>query len=296
MRCSNNLKQIGLALHNYHGAYRCFPIGSRSGPVAPTNLTGSNWRLALIPLRGAAALGDRLDFVGGSFSGSSTAGYAASGANEAMLGVIMDFYVCPSSTVDPAVNAPGSLNDRRMQIHHYVGISGSTPDPAGRAACKQSLRGIVSATGLLVPNETRRVDDATDGTSNTLIVAEQSGLVNGAVISSNYGGGWCGVGHGWYPAYTVATLPASDAPSDPSAPNYYHCGLTVIHWAINSQTAAVYSSSQTYETNTIVNSFHPGGIEGTLADGSVRFLDQTMDMEVLRRLGSADDGCIIGNY
>ena len=78
--------------------------------------------------------------------------------------------------------------------------------------------------------------------------------------------------------------------------NYYHCGLTVIHWAINSQTAAVYSSSQTYETNTILNSFHPGGIEGTLADGSVRFLDQTMDMEVLRRLGSADDGRIIGNY
>ena len=134
MRCSNNLKQIGLALHNYHGAYRCFPIGSRSGPVAPTNLTGSNWRLALIPYAEQAALGDRLDFVGGSFSGSSIAGYAASGANEALLGVIMDFYVCPSSTVDPAVNAPGSLNDRRMQMHHYAGISGSTPDPAGRAA------------------------------------------------------------------------------------------------------------------------------------------------------------------
>ena len=148
-----------------------------------------------------------------------------------------------------------------------------------------------------MPNETRRVGDATDGTSNTLIVAEQSGLVNGVVISSNYGGGWCGVGHGWYPPYTVATLPGPAAPADPAgAPNFYHCGLTVIRWAPNSQTATVYSSSQTYETNTVLNSFHPGGIHGVLGDGSVRFLAETIDMEVLRRLGSADDGCVIGDY
>ena len=134
MRCSNNLKQIGLALHNYHSTFQCFPFGSRSGPVAPTNLTGSNWRLALLGYTEQAQLDKRLNYVGGSFSGSNIAGYEASGGNEALLGVIMDFYLCPSSTVDATVNAPGSMNDRRTQMHHYVGISGSTPDPGGREA------------------------------------------------------------------------------------------------------------------------------------------------------------------
>jgi prepilin-type N-terminal cleavage/methylation domain-containing protein len=298
MQCSNNLKQIGLALHNYHATYHCFPIGSRSGPVPPTNLTGSNWRSAILPYLEQEPLYKRLNFVGGSFCGSSSSGYTASGGNEVLLGLALDVYRCPSSTVDPQVNAPGSLNDLKCQMHHYVGISGAMPDPAGRPnVCKQSMRGVVCSTGLLVPNEIRGVRHASDGTSNTLIVSEQSGLVNLAVISSNYGGGWCGVGHGWYPPYTIDSLPGPAAPSDPnSAPNFYHCGLTVVRWAINSQTPTVCSSSQTYETNTILNSFHPGGVQGVLADGSVRLITENIDMETLRRLCAADDGKPLGPF
>ncbi|MDD4268730.1 MAG: DUF1559 domain-containing protein, partial [Thermoguttaceae bacterium] len=91
-----------------------------------------------------------------------------------------------------------------------------------------------------------------------------------------------------YPVYTVETMPANH--------NFYHTGLTVIRWAINSPTKVIGSSDMCYMTNTILNSFHPGGINVALADGSVRFLTETLDMEIVRRLGAADDQQPVSNF
>lgn len=88
--------------------------------------------------------------------------------------------------------------------------------------------------------------------------------------------------------YTVKTVPTGH--------NFYHTGLTVIRWAINSPTYVSGSSDQSYTTNTVLNSFHPGGIQVLFADGSVHFLTDSLDMETLRRLGSADDGKVVDEF
>ena len=175
-------------------------------------------------------------------------------------------------------------------MHEYVGIAGAYPDPGGRAAvCKESSRGMVCRNGLLRANENCGIHHAIDGTSNTIIVSEQSGLVAKERIRSNYGGGWTGTAaDSGHPIYTVATMPALH--------NFYHTGLSVIRWAINSPTYVVGSSDQCYMTNTVLNSFHPGGINVALADGSVRFLSETLDMETLRRLGAADDRQTVSEF
>ena len=48
-QCKNNLKQLGLALHNYHGTYEKFPMGSRTGNGFYSNLSGTNWRASILP-------------------------------------------------------------------------------------------------------------------------------------------------------------------------------------------------------------------------------------------------------
>jgi hypothetical protein len=170
---------------------------------------------------------------------------------------------------------------------HYVGISGATPDPAGRAnVCVASSRGTVCNNGMLPINDLSGMNACRDGTSNTILVAEQSGLVGGQDIRSNYEGGWCG----------ASQPPTAAIPNVPAGMNFYGTGQTTIRFAINTNTATTNSSSQPYENNTILNSFHPGGIQVVLVDGSVRFVSETIPIATLLRLGSKNDGQVVGDY
>ncbi|NLX99160.1 MAG: DUF1559 domain-containing protein [Rhodopirellula sp.] len=288
-QCTNNLKQIGLALHNYHDTFRAFPLGSRSHPsLTPRNSFGTNWRASILAFLEQQTLFEKLNFESGGFAGTG-AGVFSNG-NQILSGTLVSVYKCPSSTSAPFDADRGTTNPQNSMMHEYVGIAGAYPDPAGRAnVCKQSARGMVCRSGILLANENRGIHHATDGTSNVILVAEQSGLVGNERIRANYGGGWTGTAADpGNPVYTVDTMPASH--------NFYHTGLSVIRWAINSPTYVVGSSDQSYMTNTILNSFHPGGINATLADGSVRFLSATIEMEILRRLGSADDRQTVGEF
>lgn len=294
MQCTNNLKQMGLALHNYHDAFRSFPIGSRSGTISSYNTYGTNWRTGLLPFLEQKPLYDSLNFETGSFSGWNTQPF--SGGNQVLEKLAIPVYKCPSSTIDPFVNEPTSINDRGSLMHDYVGIAGAYPDPGGRGSsvCRRSMRGYVCNTGLLLAHEVRAIRHATDGTSYTMVVAEQSGLVGAKPIRSNYAGGWAGARDD-ATGYNLKPRRANQIPDDGSQ-NWYHCGLTVVRWAINWRETASSSSSATYETNTILNSFHPGIINILLADGSVQAVAENIEMETLRRLASANDKMSVGEY
>ncbi len=288
-QCSNNLKQMGLALHNYHDTFQAFPFGSRSHPtLVPRNSYGTNWRASILAFMEERAVFDQLNFETGGFAGAGSGPF--SNGNEILSGLVVKAYKCPSSTMGPFEADKGTANPNNSQMHDYVGVSGAYPDPGDRATiCKQSMRGMVCRNGLLLPNENRGLQSAVDGASNSLLLAEQSGLVDKVLIRANYNGGWTGTAADpGNPVYTVATMPANH--------NFYHTGLSVIRWAINSPTSVAASSDQCYMTNTVLNSFHPGGIQAVLADGSVRFLASTVDMTTLLRIGSCDDGESVGEF
>ena len=298
-QCANNLRQMGLALQNYHDVYKAFPYGGTSSFVHQAGTgthprRGTNWRTFILPFLEQQAIFD--SFVWGeSFTGRAQDGNPSNGRR--LSGMVFSVYACPSSNIDPTVNWN---NDLRVQQHHYIGIAGAYPDPAGRhgfgggtggfarmRGCEDAVHGVVCNTGLLVVNQSRRMADAVDGTSNQIMIAEQSGLVGTDVILGNWAGGWAGSdGSDQWP---------HDIPRMQPGENIHYTGLTSIRFQPNSITFA-HGTHHGAGTNTLLHSRHPGGINVVLADASTRFLNDTLDMETLRRLASADDRLPVGNF
>ena len=296
-QCKNNLKQMGLALHNYHDVFNTLPHGAVSGGFTGTGMVnpegaarwanGNNWRVSILPYIEQANVYNRLNFNGPSFQGLTTWGTLP--GNEVLLGLKVPSYLCPSSTVDPFINTapprPQYDNPNLLLAPHYVGIAGATPDPAGRVGlCNQCWYGIVCDTGAMRPSHMTGLRDMTDGTSNTMVVAEQSGVVGTVAISANYGGGWNGFSQ---------TFPAS---SRTSLNHYFGAGITTVRYAPNSRTAVANDSGQPYMSNTILNSYHTGGIQVLLGDGSVRFISDNVSMLTLLAISSMDDGQVTGEF
>ena len=293
-QCRNNMKQLGLALHNYHDNFRAFPPGA----FAPYH--NGNWRSRILPYLDQAPLYNVLTAahpsVASGYSGKRNdtinIGEYGTGAYSVLAGLTIQAYVCPSAATDPNYNAtsPNFNNAERGQTHDYVGVAGAAPDPGGRAAgtvCSGDIsgRGIVCQNGLLSPNVHAQIRDCTDGTSNTLIVAEQSGLVGTQELSNNYQGGWAG----WYSS--------AQQPKDVTSSSPFGVGTTSLRYQINLNTSSPPNgASTTYSHNTIINSFHEGGTHGLLADGGVRFLSENMNLTTLLRLGAKDDGAVVGEW
>ncbi|MDA0836100.1 MAG: DUF1559 domain-containing protein [Planctomycetota bacterium] len=291
--CVNNMKQIGLALHNYHDALLRFPFGCVGGGVGDPHTTGTNWRTFILPYLDQANVYNSLNFNGGNFSTRGAAGSSIglTGGNQVLTSVIVPVYRCPSNPNDPLVPSAGSAmqNSGFGQMIHYVGIAGATPDPAGRAGVcvtaggGYAYNGTACANGVMTINECKSIAQIIDGTSNTLILAEQSGMVGVIDISANYNGGWSGN----YVKIPVSQMSTSSYP--------YQTGITSIAYSPNLKTAGT-GATGAYQSNTILNSFHAGGIHGLLADGSVRFLSENMDFTLLTKIASRDDRQVTSEF
>jgi hypothetical protein len=168
----------------------------------------------------------------------------------------------------------------------YVGMSGATSQTGfvttGQCSAQTGYGGIYCNNGLLAPNDSFAMRDIIDGSTNTIIVAEQSGMIaNTRDIRSNYYGGWCG------------HTDTRKAPQFNGSP--WGSSTTSLRYQINSPTAPVGADS-TWDGNTILNSFHVGGIHVALADGSVQFISENINMLTLRRLCSKQDNQPVGQF
>ena len=296
MQCSNNLKQIGLAFHNYHDARQSLPAGGVEGTLWEPEFTGSNWRHALLPYMELTSVYSEV------LDDQSSFEYGGWG-KPVPFNVIYDnfaatMYRCPSSGNETFLKGASTPlgaywnkdRDYAFMTHDYVGVMGAYPDPAVPSRPEKCrpyyLGGQVSNSGLLCPNEIRTLANATDGTSNTFIVVEQSGKYQGRDIRSSYGGGWTGC------RYTLQTAPISG-----SGVGIYPVGMITLAWAINAQSVPDIDVSNypndwgpTLVPSSIANSSHTAGINAARADGSVGFHSNTLDIRVLLALGCRDDG------
>ena len=291
-QCKSQLKQIGIALANYHDTHSKFPPGAIYGlnPSGCPLCAGTNWRTFILPYIDQAPLYNQLNFVGGSFSAFSS--FPFSGGNQALAKLVIPVFKCPTSPWDPLSNPSNASNDQGGQLHDYVGISGAYPDPAATsraAVCSPQLNhGFFCNNGSLPPGQSFNIRDMTDGSSNVMVVAEQSGfvLVGGVKtdIRSNYTSGWPGSSL----SNTVPTLVASS--------NMFYNGLTTVKYAINSTAVVAPFNDTPYRANTVLNSYHVGGIHALLGDGSVRFLSENMNFATLLSLASKDDGQVLSEF
>lgn len=299
MQCSNNLKQMGLALHNYHDVNGHLPFGGISN-VAPVG-TGGGWGMAwtvfITPYIEQENLFRQLQFTGGAGWGNTNNGAVASG-------VRIKTYLCPSATAPDVVPGPppGGSN---VAANHYVGIAGAVNGlipgfvesriASNTAAVGCCGGGIASAGGTLFHASRIKITQITDGTSNTLVVSEQ----NTALTLTDGRRVFWGTGllHGWMIGSPHGTTPANGA----TGGDYRHFQMTTIRYAINQTTGwsdncAASGVCQNVGNNIPLNSAHTGGVLGLMGDGSIRFLPNSVPLATLAMLATRDDGLTAPNF
>ena len=297
MSCSNNLKQMGLGFHNYHDAHKSLPFGGHGGTIWEPEFTGHNWRHSIMPFMELTSVYSEARYNQSSFE------YAGWGQpvpfNTVYNNFVASMYRCPSSGNEVFLRGASTplgahfnqSRDYAFMTHDYVGVMGAYPDPILRSEKSRPyyLGGNVSNSGLLCSEEIRSLASATDGTSNTLIVVEQSGKYQGRDVRSSYGGGWTGS------RFTLQT--STSFPGYPNVAVMYPTGMITIAWAINAQSVPDIDISNypndwgpTIIPSNVANSSHTGGINAARADGSVDFYSSSLSVDVFRALGCRDDG------
>jgi prepilin-type processing-associated H-X9-DG protein len=305
MQCTNNLKQIGLAMLNYEATNGTFPPGG-IGPVSNSGY-GFSWWIRLLPYLEAEAMYDRLDWIGpgtGSwpasigFFGYSPGSAAANVKNHDILfkwGPSCGF--CPSSPMKAVWNPSGAGTYDFVYSSTYSGISGAVNDPSAYALgdIDGVSNGTISHGGMLYVNYKPKVAnyklgpvcvamrDIGDGTSHTMIVGENSDWCydsNGTPWDSRTDGG-CGFQMG---------------PMLPGSSQWFN--LTTVAYRVGEKSANVPGSTYdpsmnsiyTYGVNGPIQSAHADGANVTFVDGSVQFLSESIQLSVLYNLANKNDG------
>ena len=165
--CANNLKQIGLALHNHHDAQREFPQGVQA-------TWAGNWQMAILPYMDLGPIYEKINF------NSGNVGYGTnptSGNPQIWHNVPMSTYRCPSTDLDEFKNLTldGTSTVVSLAMVDYLGISGHVADTiTTRLSDPGATQGRVDEGGMLVPNRAFRIEDCIDGSTNTMLVGEAS--------------------------------------------------------------------------------------------------------------------------
>jgi prepilin-type N-terminal cleavage/methylation domain-containing protein/prepilin-type processing-associated H-X9-DG protein len=304
--CKNNLKQMGLALHNYHDAHRIFPpalINSGrytggAGINGPTrNTTG--WLLMMPYMDGSSAY-NKWDFNGGGSASNPRAGGATPndnlGQNASVNSLRVAVFECPS---DPHAGEesdyrPGSntfYSRRRAKRSSYLFAVGYHTD-YDRNYTWYAVRSDyeLKRMGIFGNNGAAKIAHITDGTSNTALIGESHGG-NGVKTSSHYGP-WTLNGthtccHGRVVAGGGAWM------TNPSYRSRSNWTTWARDWHINS---AYRGRGDGKSYAWVFNSSHTGGAHFLLADGRVQFLSENMDYFTFCQINYMADSGVVGQF
>ena len=301
-QCKNNLKQIGLALHNYHDTFGGFAPGYIfNNPHYPDDVSGNwsqwAWGAFILPQLEQGNLYEGLDVGQINLSAALTPGGPFD--RVALLQTPVPVFLCPSDTA-PAVHqdlnqlADSSNAYQRIAKSNYMGVNTTRRwHPAGRLTGPDSGAWSQWATppnqnnkpnGVFFRDRSIRIADMSDGASNTLMVGERT-----FQISNPTGGN---------PIVCRAGVFAG---------NHIQNEQTTIHRSLGTLVTTL--NGPTFED--CVRGFaspHTGGIFFLFGDGSVHFISENIDHRtwtttgndnvdsVLERLGSREDGQPVGEF
>ena len=281
-KCQNNMKQIGIALHNFHGTYGQFPSGVENPSERPLG-TGKNqgyhpywsWMALMMPFYEQQNLYNQADAFAhtGSPTGAPYAWWPWGGfwlspmtpANPA-LGQIVKTLICPADSRQSVVitgTQAGIYPQSNVAFTGYLGVAGSGEG-------NETYNGGTS-NGILFMKSAVKLTDITDGTSNTLMVGERP-------PSADLYYGWWFAGAGW----------------DGSGVGDVVLGARSVNYAASLGCSATYVGFQPGKISTTCDqahfwSLHSNGGNFLNGDGSVRFLTYTAN-SVLPPFSSRNGG------
>jgi Tfp pilus assembly protein PilE len=263
-QCKNNLKQLGLALHNYHDTFNTLPPGAIQ--VFETNAQNeATWISMILPYIDQAPLYNRANF-------SSCFGCVSAPGNPSyeIVSPILTAMICPSDP-NSGMLAFGVYRRGNYVANSGIGALRSSSNPSDPAR---------TYSGPFTMNSSRKFRDFVDGTSNTAMLAE---------LLNSTGNDFRGVMH--YPEgalYQHDRVPNTSIPDEErtvfcvSGPRVPCTGTSTSHL----DRALVYSS----------RSYHIGGAHITLADGSVRFISENLSLVTWQALGTQGNSEVLGEF
>jgi len=281
--CKNNLKQIGLALHNYHDTHRVFPpgliAGSSTSAAATTGGTGWAWGTFILPFMDQAPLYQQLQ-PGTITTACPTGALCPHNATRlALLRTGIPAFVCPSDPHSSIQQNPVSsswVKDTTtasspvaIGLSNYVACIGNVD-----VNCNFNKQ-----PGCFYPNSKTKMRDITDGTSNIILAFERDTVKHAGGPATNeqhQGGNWAGVS---YPGCDNA--------------NYNH--YAVLGYIRSDIYGSINGSPTRYDRREPA-SMHVGGIHILMGDGAVRFLSENVNAITATNLSKIADGVPLGEF
>ena len=266
INCTNNLKQLALALQNYHSA---------SGHLPPGALlrNGLSWNVFVLPYIEQQHLYDLFSFDYGPFNGpgdaASNPSHRGPRKNEHALTPIADFF-CPSATQLLASHPSSTIDsglatEQKPYTSHYYAVAGPK-DPIGFYAVDSGNNGGYATDGPMYLDSRIRFEDITDGTSNSFVLGE---IAMPRAPSGYRAEG--GDASSWVRGIMWSGTTASKNGMS-SAKNVY--------FSVNAVPAVVEFNSMPF------SSMHPGGANFARCDGSIAFVQEDVDINVYRATAS----------
>ncbi len=302
--CKNNLKQLGLAMHNYHDTHGGFPPGLIDGDFNVPNFTvpgtggqdgGWSWQALILPFLEQGVIYDQLDFTAHPYGAPANGNAATNGAvpqrNHDAMSNTLTVFSCPSdqkpntSAHHPATAAGHIAN---CATSSYAGSIGPYDGTASGANPQNNYQDFHS--GLLVVNNSIKFKDITDGTSNTLMIGEicwQNAAQDLGSLNNHLYGNVDSVGRS-----------RGDLDAQFAGP-FRHLRST--RQFLNTPGSKPY---------TTFSSYHAGGAQFAMGDGAVRFISENINhtaanvnwasvnnnLGTWQRLSARSDGAVIGEF
>ncbi|GAC1467199.1 MAG: DUF1559 domain-containing protein [Isosphaeraceae bacterium] len=309
-QCTNNLKQIGLSLHNYESSNVVFPPGGESTNFNPP----SGFPATQFVDGGWGTLARVLTFIegGSSFNALNfNVDYnERTGMNTTGASTVLNVFICPSAIRSPGGGRDGAdPNDPASTLSNGYGVTdyGATVytdiSPTGTVGGPGSSRATpyrdkrFRANGLLKQGATK-ISEITDGTSNTIAIAEDAGRdsffqspytesyydgVNARPVLGQGPAGPSAQRRYWRWAEPDGAFGVSGAPNNKARPM-----KELNPWGSGGVTAGNNAGA-----NDEIFSYHSGGGNVLFGDGSVRFLKDSVNVVTLRSLVTASAGEVL---
>ena len=309
-QCKNNLKQIGLALHNYESTNRSFPVGYNGHPDPSAGGKQYYWSAFayLLPYLDQGNVRDALD-TDLTLYPPGFGGVPPRAEHFPTIGTLIPTYLCPS---DDGRRVPDADGETTIAPANYAACAGSglnEPGEGDDGAHDERADGMFNA---LIP---RSLAHCRDGLSNTAVIGERTLGAGGADVPvggtgpdyppdpRRYMALVTGAARGDEPPVTESNCltPVAGSTPVPGGTNRFMAARGRI-WAGQGYENTQYNhalgpNDDRFDCFFWVNrgmsaarSFHPGGVNVALGDGSVRFVSDTVDAHAWRAAGSADGG------
>ena len=264
-QCKNNLKQIGLALHNYHDIYQVFPpayVDLRGAGGVPDNHGHWAWSAFILPQVEQATLYSTLN-VG------NIRPTAAITANAVAMRTPLTAFRCPSD-VGPAAHDAGidpgyaiettTAANTGLALSNYVLANGTAS--ANQRKATNPVEGTTGSTGAFFRDSRTALRDVTDGSSNTIICGERAWRMGAVRMSAGT-------------LLAVRDANGTGPSAQDAGPAWNQGMMTIVgttRWPMNPVlTGPNVAQCQSF------SSLHTGGAQFLMGDGAVRFISENID-------------------